>query len=198
VGARSSSGPGVQKHFRFQTFNDPQLMEMVSLSGLFAQNVVNRCRPRHWLSLLGSSGTGKTHLANVLWNKLQEPAGCGRGEYLERFIYWPAFVEELRQTAKDGNGIKFFLSMERWPLLVLDDIGAERDPSGFGVDKLNTLLNLRVGRWTILTSNLGLDALAKLDTRIASRIIREPGNLFIEATTTDYGLRKHADTRKAA
>jgi len=64
----------------------------------------------------------------------------------------------------------------------------DRPPAAL-FDKLNTLAGARVGKWTALTGNLDLAAISKLDDRIASRIVREPGNLFIEMTTQDYGVR---------
>jgi DNA replication protein DnaC len=78
---------------------------------------------------------------------------------------------------------------EKWPVLFLDDIGAERDTTGFAAEQLNTLLGRRVGKWTILTSNLALDGIAGIDPRIADRIIRQP-NLYLEVETLSYSLRK--------
>lgn len=78
----------------------------------------------------------------------------------------------------------------KWPLLVVDDIGAERDTTGFAAEKLNTLLGARVGKWTVITSNLYLEQLGGIDPRISDRIIREPGNQYIELTTTSYAVRK--------
>ena len=49
-----------------------------------------------------------------------------------------------------GESYGTYNDMKRWPYLVLDDIGAERDPSGFSAEKLTTLL--------------GYDALAITDT----------------------------------
>jgi DNA replication protein DnaC len=83
------------------------------------------------------------------------------------------------------------LDMGSWPLLVIDDIGAERDQTGFASEKLNMLLGMRVGKWTVITSNLLLKALSKVDDRIASRMFRERGNLVIEIQATkDFGERK--------
>lgn len=150
--------------------------------------VTDQVRP-FWLSVLGKSGTGKTHCAKQLWGLASRLFFSG-AKYMERFIYWPTFVEELREKIRESVGMGELLDMAKWPLLVLDDIGSDRDPSGFATDKLNTLLNMRVGKWTVITSNLDLAGLSKIDDRIASRIVREPGNLVIQMTTQDYGLRK--------
>jgi hypothetical protein len=59
-----------------------------------------------------------------------------------------AYIEGLKQEVHDGLGTGCFSDMKFWPLLILDDAAGERDPTGFGIDKLNTLLNMRVGKWT--------------------------------------------------
>ena len=75
-----------------------------------------------------------------------------------------------------------------WPVLFLDDIGAERDTTGFASEQLNTLIGARSDRWTILTSNLSLENLGSIDPRIADRIIRRP-NIFVEVNTKSHSLR---------
>ena len=104
-------------------------------------------------------------------------------------IYWPKFIEELRESVREGRGIDRLLDIGRWPLAVLDDVEATYDPTGFASKNLNLLLGMRVGKWTVLTSNLNLAGLSKIDDRVASRVVREQGNLFIEMTTEDYGMR---------
>lgn len=146
--------------------------------------------PPFWLSIIGKSGTGKTHCAARLWSSLSDKMRWVDMRYIPRLVYWPAFIEELRVKINEGQSLAELLDMGKWPLLVLDDIGADRDTTGFASDKLNMLLGMRVGRWTVLTSNLDMEGIAKIDKRIASRIIREHGNLFIEMSTNDYGLRK--------
>ena len=73
---------------------------------------------------------------------------------------------------------------------MLDDIGADYDPSGIGVSKLDRVLRSRTGKWTILTCNLTLAHIAgSLDTRIASFLIRD-NNMVCEINAPDYALRK--------
>lgn len=107
-------------------------------------------------------------------------------EFCHSPIFWPQFVSELRS----GDAYAKLRDMARWPVLFVDDIGAERDTTGFAAEQLNTLLGSRVGKWTIITSNLNLEQLAGIDPRISDRIIREPGNEYIELTTKSYAVRK--------
>lgn len=174
---------------RLEMFGDPELEQLCRYTGRFVQAMKERKKPR-WLSLLGKSGTGKTHVAQRIWDSCWRRFDWSRVGYNDRIVYWPEFVEEMRDSVRQGLGTPMLLDMGKWPLLVIDDIGAELDRTGFASEKLNTLLGMRVGKWTVLTSNLNLEGLSRIDDRIASRIIREPGNLFIEMTTKDYGLRK--------
>jgi len=149
-----------------------------------------------WLSLLGVSGTGKTHCARRLffWAKARAEEGrtVQRGEfgyydgldYIPHEIYWPEFVQLLRA----GHGFGKRDDMKRWPVLFLDDIGAERDASGFAAEELNTLLGMRVGKWTILTSNKDIEALKAVDGRISSRLIRGK-NICVGVNTIDFAER---------
>jgi hypothetical protein len=148
-----------------------------------------------WLSIIGTSGVAKTMVATRLFQwadrcASQAPAGSslarhyGHLAYLPHRIYWPGFIQQLR----GGKAFDLREDMKRWPVLLLDDIGAERDPSGYSLEELNTLLGCRDGKWTLLTSNLTLDTLETLDRRIVSRMIRGH-NRVVTVETIDYSLR---------
>ena len=141
-------------------------------------------RAPRWISMVGASGTGKTHCAKRLWKYTLPRADFSRTAYVAKWFYWPDFVDELRS----GNAYEQFNDLKKWPLLFLDDIGAERDPSGFAAEKLNTLLGCRMDRWTILTSNKDFDALAAVDGRISSRLIRGQ-NICVGIKTQDFSTR---------
>lgn len=142
-----------------------------------------RQAPR-WLSFIGESGTGKTHCAKRLWRYVKDKSDFWRTQFYPKALYWPGFVDQLRC----GDSYDLFNDLKSWPVLFLDDIGAERDPSGFAAEKLNTLLAGRMNKWTLLTSNKGFDALAAIDERIASRIIRD-GNICVGIKTIDFSNR---------
>jgi len=58
-------------------------------------------------------------------------------------------------------------------VLIIDDLGAEYDPSGMGVEKLCQILSRREFRWTLITTNIAPnDWPLKLDGRVASRLVR--------------------------
>ena len=176
------------KWLKVETFGEQGLENLVSQCANFATALTKQEHPR-WISLLGTCGTGKTHCAVRLWD-LRHHLSWTRTLYDGHIVYWPRFVVQLRERVREGVGCGEFLDMGHWPLLVLDDIGAERDPTGFATEHLNLLLGMRVGKWTVLTSNLALDQLAKIDDRIASRMVRERGNIVVEMRgTRDFGTR---------
>ena len=167
----------------FNTFGDPELEKVVAAANdwwaAFAAG-----KPARWLSLIGVSGTGKTHCNTKLWRAAKAKSDWNKTAYLPARIYWPDFVDELRS----GNAYERFNDMKRWPVLFLDDVGAERDPTGFAAEKLNTLLGCRMDQWTLLTSNKDLDGMKAVDMRIASRLVRQP-NICVGINTKDYAER---------
>lgn len=169
----------------FRTFDDPKLVALLGHVDDFRRLILAGEAPR-WLTLLGASGAGKTHLTRALWKEVRRrcdwnPSRCA---YTPAFTHWPNFVDKLRS----GEWYPFLDDMKRWPFLFLDDIGAERDPTGFAADRLSTLLACRVGRWTAITGNLGVADIEAMDVRIASRM-RRGGSVVVEVTAMDYALR---------
>jgi DNA replication protein DnaC len=72
-------------------------------------------------------------------------------------------------------------------LLVLDDIGAEHDPSGIGREKLYYILERRAQKWTVLTTNCPpLEWETKFESRIASRFLRNCISVDL-SEVPDYG-----------
>lgn len=140
-----------------------------------------------WLTLCGYSGTGKTHCARRVWGwisktpKFNSPAIAP--EYTPRFLLWHDVVARLRQ----GDSWDWFRDLQRWPFVVIDDMGAERDPSGFAADNLYAVMAMREGRWAMFTSNLGMESISRIDTRIASRLIRN-GSQVVEVNAPDFNL----------
>ena len=81
-------------------------------------------------------------------------------------------------------------------LLVIDDLGVERDTSGFIKDRLFTLLEKRLNKWTLITTNLKLKTIQdSYDVRIASRIIRD-GNIYRNFKSGDWWLSHFNDSNK--
>lgn len=144
----------------------------------------------YWLSFCGQSGTGKTFLGRDCLNYAR--ALMGYHKSLKdgcMFFAWPDVIFDLREG-------KYFLEddFKDCNCAMLDDIGADRDPTGFAADTLYRFLNRRGGKWTIITSNLKLEKLGEIDTRIASRLIRDL-NVCVNCNTIDFALRKNHEPK---
>ena len=167
---------------KLQTKGNSDLEAMVIACAEFGLAFRGNQQPR-WLSLLGVTGTGKTHCAQKMWNALAAKIDWRSAQFCHSKIYWPGFVSEL----KSGEAWDQLRDMIKWPVLFLDDIIAERDTTGFSTEQLNMLLGSRVEKWTILTSNLKLEQIGAIEPRIADRIIREP-NIFVEVDAPSHAI----------
>lgn len=150
--------------------------------------------PPYWLTLAGTSGIGKTHLCKAVMRQFMEQNRFEvKLDRLEQRIYgntgtfcdWRKFCADVRSGS---FGLMEDLISE-W-FVVLDDIGTEHDPNGFIASALERVIAGRKGKWTLITCNLSLQQIAeRLDTRIASRMLRDNGEV-LEINATDYNLSK--------
>lgn len=149
--------------------------------------------PPRWLSFVGPSGAGKTHLAKKISAFFRKHlAGTLRPGQDESsrwkmhggFISWRKLTDQIR----DGDFGKF-RDICTDDFLALDDIGAEHK-SEFVTAKLDQLFDSRQGKWTVVTGNLSLSEIKdSMDARIASRMIRN-GSVVVDVDVPDFNLRK--------
>ncbi|MDD5353356.1 MAG: ATP-binding protein [Candidatus Omnitrophica bacterium] len=129
------------------------------------------------LVLRGNTGCGKTHLAVAILNTAKiENVHHNSWRYTEKkFITVPDLLLRVRSAFKDNSNesedeiIKEFTDI---PLLVLDDLGAEKT-SEFVVTTLYIILDRRIRdcRKTIITTNLSQTEIEEtFGARIASRL----------------------------
>lgn len=171
---------------------EPKLAEMQAAAQRLADEMKSRM-PARWLTLTGWPGVGKTHLAKCLWRWFDD-RGCfytepKTGARLARsgsFAKWRSVAADIR-----GGDWRLMDDLAGRYFLVLDDIGAEHQ-GGSGVvhSALERLLDDRVGKWTVITSNLmEVEIAEQLGARVASRLHRE-GNLVVDASgVRDFNQR---------
>ena len=157
----------------FSTFGEAGLIQMRDASAQFLADYKANRAPR-WLSLLGTSGAGKTMLARIIKQQI-------RGEFRK----WATVIKWTREG--DHRMFEDLAASRR--CVVIDDIGSE-----YGTDysraKLYEFLGNREGKWTIITANLSLAQIgANLDTRIASRMLRGKSSV-VDVSVTDFNLRE--------
>ena len=167
---------------------------MLNAAKDFVRDMVIGDDPR-FLSFLGSSGTGKTHLARRISRFFNANASLyidpQTGAYLSRsggFIGWRRIVDYLR----DGDYGIMDAVCNDW-FVALDDIGAER-ASDFSVSKLDQIIDARLGKWTVITCNFTREQIAEhMDVRIASRLGRGKNVIVDNINVPDYSTRSRKE-----
>jgi len=150
--------------------------------------------PGRWLTITGRSGTGKTMLARQILER-------SRHSNPGRHASWPGrttrpacrFIDEA-EFADRLRGGEYGLAQtfaNDW-CVVFDDLGAARDPNAFLADQVYRFCNVRLGKWTVFTSNFNLREIQdRIDERVASRLIRDR-NKGVRIKAEDYALRPAA------
>lgn len=146
-----------------------------------------------WCAFLrGPCGCGKTHLANatgIAWTD------AGQGAAL--FTSWPEFLDDLRATQArrddDDEGGRLEVLLARCgdaPLLIIDDLGAER-PTPWAQEQLYKIVERRSRRRRplIVTSNVRKnDERDVIGERVLSRLA--PGEISVRPSEGARDMRR--------
>ena len=181
---------GWARWFEFDTCGDVELTQMLSAAAQLVLEMKSGGSPR-WLSLSAKPGAGKTHLCRRVWRWWEETGKwyvdisgatlVHRGQW----VSWRKFAAELL-----GGDFSRIADLCTEQFVVLDDIGSTRDTSKIGLEVLAEILDARLGKWTMISSNYGLKEIAsRFDARIVSRMLRG-GSRVVDVAGVDYALRK--------
>ncbi|MDF1565313.1 MAG: ATP-binding protein [Deltaproteobacteria bacterium] len=136
------------------------------------------------ISLVGDVGRGKTHLAAAMVNALH------RQGVKVLFAYVPDLIADFRAGISKGTVEDLAEEVMQVPVLVLDDIGAER-ATEWVQELIPRIINRRYEDLlpTIVTSNLMPDELSeRITARAASRLTEM--NEWIALGGPDYRVEK--------
>ena len=180
--------PEMLRRMTFDSFdvrgNDSTAHQRTSLEAAFQASKNFAADPHGWLTLIGETGVGKTHLAVAI---AVERMNSGHPVF---FAFVPELLDHLRYTFTPESRVTYdrlFDDVKNAPLLVLDDLGQEQT-SPWAVEKLYQVIvhrhNARLP--TVITSTMDF---AQTPGPRSSRI-RDPyvGQL-IRVDAADYRTR---------
>lgn len=187
--------PELLRRMTFENFdvrgNNLTASQRSSLEGAFEFAKNYAADPHGWLTVFGSTGAGKTHLAVAI---ASERLRAGDPVF---FAFVPELLDYLRYTFTPDSRVTYdrlFDEVKRTPLLLLDDLGTEHS-SPWAEEKLyQIIVHRHNGRLsTVITSSLDF---TEQSGPISSRI-RDPyvGEL-IRIDATDYRIREREPANK--
>lgn len=160
----------------------------------YAKNFPNLDKDFHSMLFQGSYGLGKSHLAHAISNQVKDKGKTSI------FINVPELLNMIRGTFNRNSKFtenELLDAISKVELLVLDDIGAEyvkNDSDGtesWATDKLFQIINSRVAKPTIYTTNYNSGDLAKKYGKHGGRIVSRmmQGTKVIKFSGDDFRLK---------
>jgi DNA replication protein DnaC len=173
------------KNASFQNFEPGEFKKALDKAKAFVEEFdINQ--PKN-LFFQGSFGTGKSHLSVSIAKEL-----TNRG-YATVFISTPKLLTKIRSTYNQNSEHgeeRIINAINDADLVVFDDIGAEGEVSGWGMQKLFEVIDQRAGKHNIYTTNLSsteFEASKDLQ-RIFSRMMMNAELIIMNGT--DYRKRQ--------
>lgn len=137
------------------------------------------------LLIMGNPGTGKTHLATAIARTIKEKG------FLVGQLTTGSLLSKIKSTYHNEairTEENILDDLERFDLLILDDLGSEagnKDTFGWSKKMLLEIVNRRIGKATIYTSNFNEEHLpTAIGERAFSRLNYH--TKFLELVTDDY------------
>jgi len=166
----SNIPPITFKTHRLQTFLPPKGAERAYQAAL---DFVSGKAKHHFLTFVGETGRGKSHLAlGIGWHRLENNLGLDLG--LVKYWQVETLLDDLRHGFRADTDEKaqqfdnLLKQIKVVPLLILDDLGVEQS-TPWARAKLDEIIDYRYirGEKTVFTTNLAPE---KLQDRVASRL----------------------------
>ena len=165
---------------------------MLRAAAQFLAEMASGAPPR-WLSLLGTSGAGKTFLADLILAAVKRHQltrstvirGTGVSLNADYRIRW----EIALNRALDRREWGWLDDLCNAKFAVVDEVGGDLIPRTISAPKLAMLAERRVGKWSVLTGNVSMQTIKEqFDARISSRMLRG-GSVVVDVDVVDFNLR---------
>lgn len=189
------SGMGARFQMRtFATFREDATTETAKrLAQTFCADIKTNPRATG-LMLIGPYGCGKTHLAAAILHRCAEDGTPGM------FVVAPDLLAQIRSSYRTGDGRadEIVDAAKNTPLLVLDDLGAEK-ASPWAQEQLYMIINHRYEHMlptVITTNNDGAELEAELGRRTLSRLAEMTVPIKIKAG--DYRMKLAGQAMRAS
>lgn len=154
----------------------PDVAKLENAVWNFCRGVAENPRRGRRMLIHGLNGNGKSKAMRAIRRWVQDRAidlpldqGAQGDAILTNchLINWAARCDEMKSGAWDID------DLIEPTILLIDDIGAEHDPSKVGLEKLYLVLERRERRWTAITTNLSPEMWKeKFSQRVADRLFR--------------------------
>lgn len=155
----------VLKECTFSKFNvSEQWQEQIKTVAERYVETIKSGDTEHWLLLSGQTGAGKTHLSTAACVELMKA-----GKKV-RYMMWHDIVHKLTQSKYNEEAYyKMLNELSEAEVLYIDDLfKSEKAEKGIAFEVINARIISR--KPTIISSELGIDAISAIDPAIAGRI----------------------------
>ena len=159
---QSGINPDMLKRYTFQNFIDNELWQkdMKHTAMEYAKSDLS-----DWLVFSGQSGSGKTHLCTAVSKYL-----LGQGHEV-KYMLWGDVARRLTALKfNEKEYDEFFRKIVETEVLYLDDFFKTYKDPQLAYNVINARYAAREKRPTIISMELNLDALRKIDEAVAGRI----------------------------
>ncbi|MBF0941777.1 MULTISPECIES: primosomal protein DnaI [Abiotrophia] len=143
-----------QAHLADYIIDSPERQALINAVTQFMQTYHQDPKSAQGLYITGPYGVGKTYLLGALANHLVEEEGA-----TVTFLHFPTFASDMRASIRDNSTQANLDKVKQVDVLMLDDMGAESDPSGWVRDEVLAIIleyRMRESLPTFFTSNFSL------------------------------------------